>query len=275
MTVSSLQFITSKVQQLRPIFEAGRVSDRFIATPAAAGPWSKDSCHGGAPSALMVYAAEQVPTLVPMDVARVTVELLRPVPVAELSVATVIAREGKKLQLVEIDLRSGDTQVARATVLKLRRNPVELPAEAAPPKFDMLPPEAGKPTSSRVRDGFVDAHSISAIKGGFLEPGPAAVWFRLNSALVSGQATSGAMRAMAAADSGNGISGVLPFAEWSFINADLTVSLFREPQGEWILVDAETLFGPEGRALTRSRLADRHGWFGQASQSLLVEQRSL
>lgn len=137
----------------------------------------------------------------------------------------------------------------------------------------MLPPEAGQPTSSRVRDGFVDAHRTSAIKGGFLEPGPAAVWFRLNPDLVSGQPTSGAMRAAAAADSGNGISGVLPFGAWSFINADLTISLFRKPQGDWILVDAETFFGPEGRALSRSRLADRQGYFGQASQSLLVEQR--
>lgn len=229
MTGNSSKPITSEDQPLRAIFEVGPGPDRFIATPAAAGPWSKDACHGGAPSALIVHAAEQVATLVPMDVARVTVELIRPVPVAQLSVATAIAREGKKLQLVEVDLRSGDTLVARATVLKLRRNTVDLRAEAAPLTFNRPPPEAGKPTSSRVRDGFVDAHSISAIKGGFLEPGPAAVWFRLKPDLVPGQSTSGAMRAVAAADSGNGISGVLPFGEWSFINADLTVSLFREP----------------------------------------------
>lgn len=128
MIGSSPKRVTSEDQPLRAIFDAGCVPNQYIATPAAAGPWSKDVCHGGAPSALMVYAAEQVPTLVPMDVARITVELLRPVPIAELTVAAVIAREGKKLQLVEVDLRSGEMQVAKATVLKLRRSAIDLPA---------------------------------------------------------------------------------------------------------------------------------------------------
>jgi hypothetical protein len=257
------------------IFERGPNANHYAATAAAAGPWSKDACHGGAPSALIVHTAEAVPTLVPMDVMRVTVELLRPVPIGALAVRSNILREGKKLQLVEIDISANDVNVAKATVLKLRRAPLSLPSEAQPPPFDREMPDGGQPTSSRVRDGFVDAHSTSAVKGGFLQPGPAAVWFRLNHPLVEDQPTSGAMRAVAAADSGNGISGVLPFDRWSFINADLTVSFFRNPIGEWILVDAETVFGPDGRALTRSRLADLDGWFGQASQTLLIEQRSI
>jgi hypothetical protein len=57
-------------------------------TSLAAGPWDPRLQHGGAPSSLAAWAAERVPTPVPMRVARVTVDLFRPVPVAELSIET-------------------------------------------------------------------------------------------------------------------------------------------------------------------------------------------
>ena len=81
------------------------------------------------------------------------------------------------------------------------------------------------------------------------------------------------MRAVVAADFCNGTSAVLDFREWTFINADLTVSLARQPVGEWILLDAESLIGPDGAGLAMARLADSHGYFGRAVQSLVIEKR--
>jgi hypothetical protein len=49
------------------------------------------------------------------------------------------------------------------------------------------------------------------------------------------------MRAVVAADFCNGTSAALDFGAWTFLNADLTVSIAREPVGEWILLDAEKL----------------------------------
>jgi hypothetical protein len=50
------------------------------------------------------------------------------------------------------------------------------------------------------------------------------------------------MRA-AVGDYSNGIATELPWSDWTFINADLTVSLARKPEGEWILSDAKCWVG--------------------------------
>ena len=62
--------------------------NRVVTSPNAAGPWDARMQHGSAPAALVVWAAEAVPTPVPMQIARVTLDLMRPVPVAPLSIET-------------------------------------------------------------------------------------------------------------------------------------------------------------------------------------------
>jgi hypothetical protein len=51
-----------------------------VTSPNAAAPW--DISMASAPAALAVWAAEAIPTREPMQIARVTVDLMRPVPVA-------------------------------------------------------------------------------------------------------------------------------------------------------------------------------------------------
>lgn len=121
--------------------------------------------------------------------------------------------------------------------------------------------------------GFGSMFTLSSIGGAFRQPGPARIWFRLDHDLAQDRPRSGAAFACAVADFSNGISSVLPFEQWSFINPDLTVNLVRPPVGEWVLSDAETLLGPDGRAVARTRLADRSGWFGNATQSVLLDRR--
>jgi hypothetical protein len=59
-----------------------RVDGDSVATsPLAAGPWDPSMQHGSPPAALVVWAAEAIPTQVPMRIARVTVDLMRLLPV--------------------------------------------------------------------------------------------------------------------------------------------------------------------------------------------------
>jgi hypothetical protein len=81
------------------------------------------------------------------------------------------------------------------------------------------------------------------------------------------------MRAAVAADFCNGASSVLPWESWTFINADLTITLAREPVGEWVLLDAETWAAPNGGGIAFAKLADGSGYFGRAVQNILVERR--
>ena len=80
-------------------------------------------------------------------------------------------------------------------------------------------------------------------------------------------------RAAAAADFGNGVSWVLPFDDWIFLNPDLTLHLAREPHGEWIGLDALTLPSDQGMAMAESGVFDEQGRVGRAAQSLLLQRR--
>jgi hypothetical protein len=120
---------------------------------------------------------------------------------------------------------------------------------------------------------FVSGMTIRAVRGGFLTLGPGAIWYRANRAIVEGQPISQVMRAVIASDFSNGSSSVLSFKDWTFLNADLTVSLSRPPIGDWILLDSETWIGPGGTGLASSKLADQTGYFGRAVQTLVIERR--
>jgi hypothetical protein len=248
--------------------------NRVMTSEHAAGPWDPSMQHGGAPSSLMVWAAERIPTAQPMHVARLTVDLMRPVPVAPLTIDTEVLREGRKIQLCMIRLLAESVEVARATVLKIRTQanvfPLKTVGEAP---LDLPLPEDGAVDEAGNSSKFIQGLTLRAVRGGFLQPGPGAVWFRANRPMVEGAATSQAMRAALAADCSNGVSSELDFKVWSFINADLTVTFAREPIGEWILLNSKMTLGADGAGLAISRLADAYGYFGEAIQCLVVEPR--
>ena len=250
----------------------------FVPTELARGPWSPVALHGGPPAALVARCCERAEGGAGMRLVRLTVELVRPVPLAPLDVTTRLARPGKKVQLVEASVRAGDVEVLRAVALRIRRAdlplPADLPREAPPPA-----PDAGTttmpPWSEAVwRPAFhADAVEHRFVAGGFDSPGPSTDWIRLRVPLVAGEPTSGACRAVAAADFGNGISWMLDRADgWQFINPDLTVTLHREPAGEWICLDAVTRPEADGIGMAESRLWDVRGPVGRAVQTLLLER---
>jgi hypothetical protein len=103
--------------------------------------------------------------------------------------------------------------------------------------------------------------------------GPSAVWFRMHYPLVAGEEPSPLQRVAVAADSSNGISAVLDFRRYLFVNSDLTINLLRVPRGEWICIDARTHLGPSGGGLAESRIFDAEGLIGRATQSLTVRRR--
>lgn len=105
-------------------------------------------------------------------------------------------------------------------------------------------------------------------------PGPATDWIRLRVPVVPGEEPSPLQRVAAAADFGNGISGVAEFDQLLFINPDLTVHLHRLPAGEWVCLDAVTWMEDRGVALAESRLWDEQGPLGRSLQSLLIDARS-
>lgn len=249
---------------------------RAVPSKHAGGPWNPALQHGGAPAALIAWAAQALPAAQPMAVARLTIDLLRPVPVAPLTIATQTIRDGRKIQLSGIRLATDDgTEVVRATVLKIRAAEHALPPQALDRPLDLPPPEQCRVASDigDIDNPFLTGVSVRVARGAWRLPGPAAIWFRAERPIVRGVPTSALMRAALTADFGNGTAAALDFDRWTFINGDLSISLARLPVDDWILVDAETWLGPAGSGIAFTRLADRHGYFGRATQSIVVEPR--
>jgi Thioesterase-like superfamily len=100
-------------------------------SPNAAGPWDPRMQHGSAPAALCVWAAEAIPTPVEMRIARVTIDLMRPVPLVALTLHTEVLRMGRKIQLCAVRLLADGVVVVAASVLKVRRQAQPLPSDIA------------------------------------------------------------------------------------------------------------------------------------------------
>ncbi len=249
----------------------------FVPSARARGPWDPTALHGGPTAALVVRAVERhEPDDGPSLVSRLTLELLRPVPVAPLTVSVRTTRPGRRVQLLEASVRAGDAEVARARALRLRGTPLELPegvtVPGPPPRPEELPPPA--PAQGDYEAFHNAGVEMRYAAGEFRTQGPATVWIRLTQPVVAGEEPTPVMRAAAAADFGNGVSGVLvPFERYLFINPDLTVYLLREPVGEWACLDAVTYPSASGVGLAESALSDVVGRFGRAVQSLLLGTR--
>src|SRR5437016_7489639 len=100
-----------------------------VTSPHAAGPWDPNMQHGGAPASLVVWAAERIPTPAPMQIARATIDLMRPVPVAPLTIETEVLRQGRKIQLCAVRLKADGVLTVGATVMKVRTQDPPLPGE--------------------------------------------------------------------------------------------------------------------------------------------------
>lgn len=258
--------------------------ERFVPTRQAQGPWDPRALHGGAPAALLAEAFEHHEPAPGLQIARMGFELLRPIPFASLRIETRIVRAGRRVQELaaelHADLDDGGAQlICRAGALRVAQVPDGLPElpESARSLERMPGPEEGEAVRFALNDDAGDSFAASAMEMRWLDDpkalGPGRVWMRLRHPLVPGGQTSSLARLAATADFGNGISASLPFDRFVFINADLTIHLHRQPQGEWIGMDARTLLHGGGTALSESVLHDLDGPVGRAFQVLVVQPR--
>jgi hypothetical protein len=260
-------------------FLFGRTGDggRVMPTPFTRGPWDPGLLHGGPVGALFAETLQDA-----MDPAfaavRLTVDLMKPVPMQELTYAATVVRTGRRLQLLEGELRFGGVAVARATLLALRPVPLEgdgfNPDVAAPPDGpddarDLWGTDPDR--ESFVGGGMDFRHSVDE-----RELGSGVAWFRLRRDVFDdGVAPSPLARAAAASDVGGAVSARRggEFPSVSFINADISVHLARPPVGEWIRLSSSSTWEPTGIGAVSSELCDLWGPFGRANQALVLEAR--
>ncbi|WP_084655096.1 thioesterase family protein [Nocardia altamirensis] len=250
---------------------------RFLSTELTRGPWSPDAQHAGPPSALLGYAIERCEPREGFQVGRVAVEILGPVPLAPLTVQTRVARSGRSVELIQATLSTDRGPVMQANAWRFKRADPELALTEQILPTGTRPgiehAHGSTPFPSTQPVGFHTGIEYRFITGSFVDPGPAICWIRLKYPIVAGTDPSPLERTLAAADSGNGVSAVLDWSSYLFINTDLTVTLHRQPVGEWVCLDAVTYPQPHGIGLAESALFDEKGPLGRSTQTLYLANR--
>jgi hypothetical protein len=258
--------------------------DLYVPTELTRGGWSDNAQHGSPPCGLLGRALESLPTAVPMQVVRFTVDLFREVPLRPLRVETDVIRDGKRIQVAEARLWAGDVQVGRATSLKIRTDEIdddEIVGTAGP----QVPPRPDPESLTELhwRDHFgldesllrfhTDAVEIRSVDDSFLKATPGESWFRLKAALVAGEEMTPFQRAAVATDLANGNAQALDPKRWLYVNPDNTLYLHQLPDGEWIGMRSVAHQFRTGIGVTETQLYDRQRRIGHISQAQLIDRR--
>jgi hypothetical protein len=245
----------------------------YLPTHFTEGPWDPEAQFGGAPAALLATLVEDTPTLVPMQIARFTVDLLRPVPLTPLHASLRVTREGKRIQVVDASLWSGESEVARCSALRVRlvdlggvdiptgEDPVGLPESPRPDSLEMYPGRT--PPGSRWAVEYLHQD-----RGGyFLDP----LWVRLRVAVVAGRAASAMAQLAYIADLASGI-GMGHGQGLRSINADLSLNVLRYPVGEWISLTGTSLISREGIGHSFATASDTGGVVANLALTRLIDR---
>ncbi len=251
-----------------------RGNGRYEPTSATESPWDPKAQHGGPPAALLAQAIDQT-VEGPLRMARISVDILGPIPLREVVVEVSPIKPGRRVHLTEARM-SVDGRVAvtaRAWHIATGDRPPSLAEAQSGP-----PPLPTRPTRQRFYPGLEDwgyGRSIEwrFTRGSFDTLGPADVWARVRLPLVDGVALTGQDRVLIAADSANGLSLSLPLERWYSIPPAMTATLLRPPAGEWVHLAGRTHLTDDGLGLAHADLFDPDGFIGEVAQPLLVQQR--
>ncbi|TFV67775.1 UNVERIFIED_ORG: thioesterase family protein [Bacillus sp. AZ43] len=252
--------------------------DGFLATALTIGPWDTGLQHAGPPAALLLREAERAGAISGGQTVRLAYDIFAPVPVGPVRVRSSVVRPGRRIELVETVLSSGDDDrpLMRLSAWRMRTR-TDGPAASEAPRH----PAAAMPEDSRAEEPAFFSTDVAYHRamewrfptGSFNSPGPASAWTRPGCALVAGEPITPLQHLLVMTDAASGISAELDWTTATFANVDLLVSLHRQPRGEWLGMDAVTTLGDGGAAQCTAVLFDAEGAIGRSAQALFVEPR--
>jgi hypothetical protein len=229
----------------------------LVPTPVAASPWSDEMINGHHIGGLIAWAVERDLPDADLRVARLTVDMFKPVPMRPLRIETYPVREGRRIRVLEVGIFDGDSEVTRGSALLLKASEHPDGDPWALPEWDVPGPD--DVAGPRLDTGL--SWEIRRMTDWNVEQGQ--VWLRELVPFVAGQSLSPLVRAALMADFAHplGNSGRHGL---SFINADLTLYLARYPHGEWIGMESAGHLGSAGVAIGSAWMYDQAGRFAHA-----------
>ncbi len=276
-------YVLRAMKNARPEDSLFRITDRdggadVQPSPYTGGPWNAAHQHGGAVSALLTRSLERIEAPTKMRLARITIDMFRGVPLTPLRIETRIVRGGRRIQSVEAGLFDGDTQVARATGLRIRNDDSVGELEALPG----LDPELGSPPEVvpdfNLRAGLGEIPSfvraVELVPGRPRECGDVATtWTRLRCGVVEGEETTPIVRLAALADFVSGTGNPMDYTKYSAINPDLSIHVLCEPRSDWLALRGVTFRTGDGMGQSQATIHDLEGPIAQVQACLLLDRR--
>ena len=246
-------------------------AERFQPTVHVQGAWNDDEQHMAPVSGLLAHALERHEPHPSLVLARVSYDILGLIRLAPTEVRVRTVRHGRTIELLEAVAVVDGRDVVRARAWRLLSQdtaavtgglPRAMPSPALCVPFDATGIWSG---------GYIRSIEVLRAPGG--KPGEGRVWVRTALSLLEGEPVSPVAAYLGLVDTANGMNVRLDPRDWAFPNVDLTVHLYRTPEGgpgHWIGLDTTVIVGASGVGLTSSTLHDEHGPVGRAEQSLTV-----
>lgn len=240
--------------------------DLLVPSPIAASPWSEEMLNGHHIGGLVAWGVQRDAPDPELQLSRLTVDMIRAVPMRPLRIETRPGREGRRLRALDVSVLDGDVEVIRGSAVLLRRSEHPDAQPWAPEPWDVPPPEqveapTGGPMPWEIRRITPWGHD-----------GPGKVWMRETADFVAGEPLTPMLRAALMADFTNPLTNS-DAAGLAFINTDVTMYLTRDPRGEWIGMESAGHLGADGVAFGTSWLYDRDGRIGHCVAAALPDPR--
>jgi hypothetical protein len=247
-------------------FLFSREGQFYVPAPTSRGPWSPKFLHGGPPAALLAHALEGERGGPQWRVTRITIDLFRPVPYAPLELRTRLVREGKRIRLVDAWIMAEGIEVARCSGLILLTSPGVFEGAVTLASARAIPPWQEVPLRHFIKkemEGTEFYHARMQVRRVETDPGEAAViWMRTPQDLLPGRSLTPLERVASVSDFASATGQMSRMPRQSFINADISLALHREPEGEWICLEGAGRGDHDGIMTSSTHFHDGRGLFG-------------
>lgn len=250
----------------------------LLPTDLAYGPWFHGTQHGSSMMGLAAWGAERHPSDVPRQVTRLTVDMMKALPIGPVEVQTRTHREGRYIDIVDISLLVEGEEYVRANALRYRMDDIPVTEDYVAADIPVFPKEP-QPSIFQGMNMTRGFHLALDFRLDMKPEKVPVMWLRFNKQLVAGHAVTPLQRVAVASDWTYSVPNInisfvngKGFTERKFhgINPDTTINLHQAPEGEWIGLRSTIAYGNIGAGTVGAQLFDQHQAIGFSSQSVLI-----
>ena len=255
----------------------------LLPTDLAKGPWYPGTQHGSSMMGLMAWGVEQHDSDIPRQVVRLTVDMMKALPMAAVEIKSTTHNKGRYVEVVDVSLWSEGKEYVRGSALRFRTDDVPLSPGYDSQEQITLPSKPQRSIFANVSVG-IGFHSAFEYRTDFAHE-QTALWLRLTRPLVAGFEITPFQRVAVAADWTYSVPNIrLSFTEgkgfedhaFVGINPDTTINLHQPLQGEWVGLKSRVSYGGVGAGTVSAQLFGEQGAaVGFSSQSVLLRRNKL